>query len=253
MEIILFLVAAVIIMVAIFAGLSAQSPLFIFVVVASMVGGVLSPLWHLLYGIVYNPGLYFLVGDTLPLAAILGGWLMVLPSLIIFATMRRMFVQMGYLGTWGIVGVFVAYFWIFESLGVYWQIWSYDNEITAIGVPTSLLMALLHTLFAVVLLRVLYEYWRVSATSTLPVIPIVLGLQALCYGIIGAPFYAMSMLTGTSVLTALGLLCTIAVVAWGIHITITTLLSIQPNTGATGSLYVADIAVLEELARHQKD
>lgn len=253
MEIILFLVAAVIIMLAVFTGLSAQSSLFVCVVVAAMIGGIASPLWHLLYGIVYSPGLYFLVGNSMPLAAILGGWMMVFPTLIVFATMRRMFAQIGYLGTWGIIGLFVAYFWIFESLGVYWQIWSYDNEVTAIGVPTSLFMALLHTLCAVILLRVLYEYWRIPTISTLPIIPIVLGLQALCYGIIGAPFYAMSWLTGESILTAFGLLCTVAVIAWGIHTTIVSLLNIQPNTGATGSMYVADITVLEELARHQKD
>lgn len=253
MEIILFLVAAVIMMLAAFAGLSARSPLFVFVVIAAMISGMVSPIWHWLYGIAYDPGLYFFIGKSVPLVAFLGGWIMVLPTLLVFATLRRAFVQIGYLGMWGLIGVFVVYFWVCESLGVYWQIWSYDNEIAAIGIPINMLLALLHTLCAAILLRVMFEYWRVATLATLPIIPIVFGLQAFCYGIIGAPFYAMSMLTGTSILTALGLLCTLAAVIWGLHTTIMSLLSVQANTSVTGSLYVADIAVLEEIARNQQD
>ena len=103
-----------------------------------------------------------------------------------------------------------------------------------------------------ILLRVIYEYWRVSFAATLPIIPIVFGLQAFCYGIIGAPYYVMSMLTGTSILTAFGLFCTVAVIGWGLHSTIVAILSIQTNTGATAGLSLAEIAVIEELAR-QKD
>ncbi len=253
MEIILFLVAAVVIMLAVFAGLSAQSPLFVFIVVAAMLSGFASPLWHLIYGVVYDAELYYIVGNTLPLIAFLGGWIMVFPTLLFFATLRRSFVQIGKLGMWGLLSVVVIFFWVFESVGVSWNVWSYDNEITALGFPTSLFLALLHTLCAVILLRVMYEYWRVPTLATLPIIPIVFGLQAFCYGLIGAPFYAMEMLTGTSVLTTFGLVSTVLVIGWGFHIAIESLLAIQSNTSVTAGLYVADIAVLEELARHQNE
>ena len=252
MEIILFLVTAVIIMVAVFAGLSARSPLFVFVVIAAMLGGLASPLWFWLYGVAYDAGLYFIAGTSVPLVALLGGWILVFPTLLVFATMRRAFTQIGYIGSWGLTGALFLYFWAVESIGLSWKLWSYDNEITALGLPTSAFLALLHTLCAMILLRVIYEYWRVSLPATLPIIPIVFGLQAFCYGLIGSPYYVMSMLTGTSILTAFGLLCTIAVVGWGLHSAIIALLSIQANTGATAGLSLAEIAVIEELAR-QKD
>ncbi len=253
MEIILFLVAAVVIMLAVFAGLSAQSPLFVFVVVAAMLSGLASPAWHLIYGVVYDAELYYLIGDSIPLIAVLGGWIMVFPTLLIFATLRRSFVHIGKLGMWGLISVVVIFFWVFESVGVAWQIWSYDNEITALGFPTSLFLALLHTLCAVILLRVMFEYWRIPTLATLPIVPIVFGLQAFCYAVIGAPFYAMEMLTGTSVLTSFGLVCTVLVIGWGLHTAIESLLSIQSNTSVTAGLYVADIAVLEELARQKNE
>jgi hypothetical protein len=59
-------------MLAVFAGLSAQSPLFVFVVVAAMLSGFASPLRHLIYGVVYDDELYYIVGNTLPLIAFFG-------------------------------------------------------------------------------------------------------------------------------------------------------------------------------------
>jgi len=252
MEIILFLLAAIVIILCVFAGLSAQSPLFVCVAVTAMVTGLFSPLWHWMYGIVYASELVYLVGRTLPLVAFLGGWVMVLPAIVIFATLRRLLVDIGYLGMWGVAGIVFLFFWSIEGLGAQFGIWSYDNEVTALGVPVTLYLALLHTLCAVIVLRMMFEYWRVSVGTTLQIIPIIFGLQIFCYAVIGSPFYAMSLLTGASGLTAFGLICSILLILWGIHIAITSLLQIQFNTTNTAGMPIIDLAVLEELTRHQQ-
>ena len=252
MEIILFLLAAIVIMLCVFVGLSARSPLFVCVAVTAMFSGFFSPLWHWLYGIVYTNELVYLVGQTLPLVAFLGGWVMVLPSLIVFATLRHHLVDIGYFGIWGIVGGIFLFFWSVEGLGTQFGVWSYDNEVTALGVPVTLYLALLHTLCAVIVLRMMFEYWRVAFVTTLQIIPVIFGLQIFCYAVIGAPFYAMSLLTGASGLTAFGLICSILLVFWGIHMAITSLLHIQFNTKNTAGMPIIDLAVLEELARHQQ-
>jgi hypothetical protein len=252
MEIILFLLAAIVIIVCVFAGLSAQSPLFVCVAVTAMFTGLFSPLWHWLYGIVYASELVYLVGHTLPLVAFLGGWVMVLPAIVIFATLRRRLVDIGYLGMWGIVGGVFLFFWSIEGLGAQFGVWSYDNEVTALGIPITLFLALLHTLCVMIVLRMMFEYWRVSVGTTLQIIPIIFGLQIFCYAVIGSPFYAMSLLTGASGLTAFGLICSILLMLWGIHIAITSLLQIQFNTNNTAVMQFIDLAVLEKLARHQQ-
>jgi hypothetical protein len=252
MEIILFLLAAIVIILCVFAGLSAQSPLFVCVAVTAMLTGLFSPLWHWMYGIVYASELVYLVGRTLPLVAFLGGWVMVLPAIVIFATLRRRLVDIGYLGMWGVAGIVFLFFWSIEGLGAQFSIWSYDNEVTALGVPVTLYLALLHTLCAVIVLRMMFEYWRVSVGTTLQIIPIIFGLQIFCYAVIGSPFYAMSLLTGASGLTAFGLICSILLILWGIHIAITSLLQIQFNTTNTAGMPIIDLAVLEELTRYQQ-
>ena len=252
MEIILFLLAAIVIMLCVFVGLSARSPLFVCVAVTAMVTGLFSPLWHWMYGIVYASELVYLVGRTLPLVAFLGGWVMVLPAIVIFATLRRRLVDIGYLGMWGVAGIVFLFFWSIEGLGAQFGIWSYDNEVTALGVPVTLYLALLHTLCAVIVLRMMFEYWRVSVGTTLQIIPIIFGLQIFCYAVIGSPFYAMSLLTGASGLTAFGLICSILLILWGIHIAITSLLQIQFNTTNTAGMPIIDLAVLEELTRYQQ-
>jgi hypothetical protein len=184
--------------------------------------------------------------------AFLGGWVMVLPAIVIFATLRRRLVDIGYLGMWGIVGGVFLFFWSIEGLGAQFGVWSYDNEVTALGIPITLFLALLHTLCVMIVLRMMFEYWRVSVGTTLQIIPIIFGLQIFCYAVIGSPFYAMSLLTGASGLTAFGLICSILLMLWGIHIAITSLLQIQFNTNNTAVMQFIDLAVLEKLARHQQ-
>jgi len=150
------------------------------------------------------------------------------------------------------VGGIFLFFWSIEGLGTQFGVWSYDNEVTALGMPITFYLALLHTLCAIILLRMLFEYWRVALVTTLQIIPVIFGLQIFCYAVIGAPFYAMSLLTGASGLTAFGLICSVLLVFWGIHMAITSLLHIQFNTKNTAGMPIIDLAVLEELTRHQQ-
>jgi hypothetical protein len=208
-------------------------------------------LWYWLYGIVYADTLIRLIGNQVPLVAFLGGWVMVFPSLLIFATLRRHFGQITYTQSWLIGLVVFLFFWMIEGVGVSLGLWSYDNEISAVGVPMSVLLALLHTLNAMILLRMLFEYWRVTFVTTLQMPLIWLGLQFLTYGIIGAPYYVMSLLTGSSIMTAFGLFSTIVLVGWGLHIVMQGLASLQNNLG--GTAYISNFEVLAELERVDRE
>ncbi len=247
MEIVLILATILAIIACVLFGMATKTQVFVLVALAAMISGAGSALWHWLYGIVYANTLLEFVGDQVPLVAFLGGWVMVFPALLIFATLRRRFGEISYIQSWGIaISVFV-FFWMIEGIGVQVGMWSYDNEISALGVPMNILLALLHTLNAMILLRMLFEYWRVSFAVTLQLPLIWLGLQILTYGIIGSPYYAMSFLTGSSVMTGFGLLSTMVLVGWGLHIVMQGLSSLQSNLG--GTAYISNFDVLAELER----
>lgn len=247
MEIVLILATILALAACVLFGMATRTQVFILVALTAMVGGAGSVLWHWLYGVVYADTLIDFIGNYVPLVAFVGGWVMVFPALVIFATLRRRFGQISYAQSWLIaLGVFL-FFWMIEGIGVSIGLWSYDNEISAIGIPMGVLLALLHTLNAMILLRMLFEYWRVTFVTTLQLPLIWLGLQILTYGIIGAPYYVMSFLTGSSVMTAFGLLSTIVLVGWGLHIVMQGLASLQNNLG--GTAYISNFEVLAELER----
>lgn len=247
MEIVLILATILALAACVLFGMATRTQVFILVALAAMVGGAGSVLWHWLYGVVYADTLIEFIGNQVPLVAFAGGWVMVFPSLVIFATLRRRFGQINYAQSWLIaLGVFL-FFWMIEGIGINIGLWSYDNEISAIGIPMGVLLALLHTLNAMILLRMLFEYWRVTFVTTLQLPLIWFGLQMLTYGIIGAPYYVMSFLTGSSVMTAFGVLSTLVLIGWGLHIVMQGLAALQNNLG--GTAYIANFEVLAELDR----
>lgn len=247
MEIVLILATLMALAACVLFGMATKTNVFVLVALTAMVGGAMSALWHWLYGVVYADSLIHFIGNRVPFIALLGGWVMVLPTLLIFATLRRRFGQINYVQSWAIAIVVFLFFWMVEGVGVRVGIWSYDNEMSAAGIPMNVLLALLHTLNAMILLRMLFEYWRVSFVTTLQLPLIWLGLQILTYGIIGAPYYAMSFLTGSSVMTAFGLLSTMLLVLWGLHIVMQGLTSLQSNAG--GTAFISSYDVLAELER----
>jgi len=250
MEIVLILATILALAACVVFGMATKTQVFILVALTAMVGGAGSVLWHWLYGIVYAERLMSFIGDYIPLVALFGGWVMVFPALLIFATLRRRFGQISYAQSWLITIVVFLFFWMVEGIGVSIGLWSYDNEISAIGVPIGMLLALLHTLNAMILLRMLFEYWRVTFVTTLQLPLIWLGIQVLTYGIIGAPYYVMSFLTGSSIMTAFGLISTIVLVGWGLHIVMQGLASLHNNLG--GTAYISNFEVLAELERAER-
>lgn len=247
MEIVLILATILALAACVLFGMATKTHVFTLVALTAIVGGAGSALWHWLYGVVYADNLLNFIGDQIPLIALLGGWVMVFPTLLIFATLRRRFGQISYIQAWGITLIVFIFFWMMEGIGVQVGMWSYDNETSALGIPMSMLLALLHTLNAMILLRMLFEYWRVSLTTTMQLPLIWLGLQVLTYGIIGSPYYAMSFLTGSSMMTSFGLLSTMLLVGWGLHIVMQGLAMLQNNLGNTA--YIANFEVLAELER----
>jgi hypothetical protein len=247
MEIVLILATILALAACVLFGMATRTQVFILVALTAMVGGAGSVLWHWLYGVVYADALIGFIGKQVPLVAFLGGWVMVFPALLIFATLRRRFGQISYAQSWLITLVVFLFFWMIEGIGINIGLWSYDNEISAIGIPMGMLLALLHTLNAMILLRMLFEYWRVTFVTTMQLPVIWLALQVLTYGIIGAPYYVMSFLTGSSVMTAFGLISTGVLVVWGLHIVMQGLAALRNNLG--GTAYISNFEVLAELER----
>lgn len=247
MEIVLILATILALAACVVFGMATKTHVFVLIALTAMVAGAGSTLWYWLYGIVYDAQLTHIIANQVPLIALFGGWVMVFPALLIFATLRRQFGQITYVQSWLIaLGVFL-FFWAVEGVGVALDVWSYDNEVSALGIPMGITLALLHTLNAMILLRMLFEYWRVSLEITLQLPLIWLGLQLLTYGIIGAPYYVMSFLTGSSIMTAIGLASTLLLVGWGLHIVMQGLASLQNNVG--GTAHIANFEVLAELER----
>ena len=238
MEIILFLATALVLLLCGYIGISTRSPVFLIVACAAMVAGMGTPLWHLLYGIAYDPALSTSFANLVPTIALYGGWVMVLPTLVIFMGLRRQFGEYGSLQSWAVIGGMAMYFWVIELLGVQTGLWSYDNEIATLGIPFSLLLALLHTFCAAAMLRVLFEYWRQSLLVTLQLVPIWIGLQLLTYALIGAPYYAMSYLSTNELLTSIGLVCSLGLIFWGFVIIVNGFVSLKSTYGQTARFTV---------------
>jgi hypothetical protein len=223
MEIILFLATALVLLLCGYIGISTRSPVFLIVACAAMVAGMGTPLWHLLYGIAYDPALSTSFANLVPTIALYGGWVMVLPTLVIFMGLRRQFGEYGSLQSWAVIGGMAMYFWVIELLGVQTGLWSYDNEIATLGFPFSLLLALLHTFCAAAMLRL---------------VPIWIGLQLLTYALIGAPYYAMSYLSTNELLTSIGLICSLGLLFWGFVIIVNGFVSLKSTYGQTARFTV---------------
>ena len=112
-------------------------------------------------------------------------------------------------------------------------------------------MACLHTFAGMLLLRIMFEYWRLDLATTLQVVPIWFVIQLLTYAVIGAPYYIMSSLSGDSWMTAFGFLSTMLLVGWGLHIVMSGLAELQGALGQTASIPLIDQSVLAEIERQQ--
>jgi hypothetical protein len=233
MEIILFLGTVMFVALCGYVSYTTRSPLFVIVVVSAMIAGIGTPLWHLLYGIAYDPQLSRIGGGFFPTISFFAGWVMVFPALIVFMALRRQIGLYGPLQSWAILGGMLVYFWVIELLGVQTGLWSYDNEIAALGVPFSLYLALLHTFCAAAMLRVMFEYWRVPLEATLQLAPIWVGLQLLTYLIIGAPYFALSYLTDSGIMTSIGFVASLGLLGWGCVIVVNGFVSLQSSFGQT--------------------
>ncbi|MFM2310188.1 MAG: hypothetical protein RLY87_2310 [Chloroflexota bacterium] len=238
MELILFLATTVCLLLCGYIGITTRSPVFIIVALTAMVAGIGTPLWHLLYGIAYDPSYSTMFGGVVPTIAVLGGWVMVFPTIIVFMALRRQFGMYGHFQSWAVIGGMLMYFWVIELLGVQTGMWSYDNEIAAFGFPFSLFLALLHTFCAAAMLRILFDYWRQSLAVTLQLIPIWIGLQILTYALFGAPYYAMSYLSNNTWLMSIGLLCSLGIIGWGFVIIVNGFVNLTSTFGQTARIRI---------------
>jgi hypothetical protein len=155
------------------------------------------------------------------------GWFYTLPAMVVLYLYRYQ-LQMrfsGYLTGLVIYGAFLFYHLILETIGLRFQIWSYQSPATMpLGISSALLsviMAALISLGLLYLLLVIYRYGWLSMLLTL--LPSTLVLSLLIHGILGAPlwiamFGISRLLPGQSWVITIGLISTLALLAWAVHI-----------------------------------
>lgn len=206
------------------------TPIFFFTLLAGHVGALASPLWMILYGVAYRTDLAVLsvVLDQPLLRAVFiaSAWYYTLPAMVIFALYRFQWWSPGYVAGLITYGCFVLYHLALEVIGLRLNLWSY-SAIGALpfGVPHALLSALMAALISLGLLYVLLIVERFAwASKLLVLVPGVLLLSLVVYGVLGAPLWFARLLSAQELLAtqnwavSIGMVSTVILLVWAIHI-----------------------------------
>lgn len=203
-----------------------RTPIFVFTLLSGHGAIFLSPLWVLLYGVVYSPDFevfYELFGhEWLRLPLIAGSWFYALPALLIFY-LYRYHLQLrfsGYLTGIIIFGVFLFYHLILETVGLRWEAWSYDvGVVLPFGISSALLSVIMAALISLCLLYLLFMIHRYAWLSMLvTLLPATFILSLLIHGLLGAPVWIALLLPSQDWSILIGMLSTLALLGWGVHI-----------------------------------
>ncbi|EFO79916.1 hypothetical protein OSCT_2209 [Oscillochloris trichoides DG-6] len=199
-----------------------RNPIYLLAILAGHVGAVLLPLWQLLY-----------VGETrLSLATLwstlsqrptttsilIAGWPHALPALMVLLL---------YLTRWWFPGsvsglltyiAFLLYHLLIELIGLQPGLWPVRHSLLPL-VPTPLLSALMAALVSYALLYLLLSIYRYAWTSmVLALVPAILVLSLLIYGLLGAPLWIALALDGVPWAIGLGTASALALLLWAIQI-----------------------------------
>lgn len=196
-----------------------RTPLYLFAILAGHVGALASPLWRVLYGISYRldlPTVLTLLGQPIPLPVLIGaGWYYTLPAMIVIFLFVTRWWFPGTLTSGLTYLVFLGYHLLIETLGLRTQTWAYDGAALPFGISAPLLAALMAGLISYGLLYVLLAVRRFAWPSMLlALLPSVLLLSLLVYGLLGAPLWVTLLLDGQDWAVAIGMATTLTLLAW---------------------------------------
>ncbi|KPV52681.1 hypothetical protein SE17_14020 [Kouleothrix aurantiaca] len=220
---------------AIFLWVREGSPNYVVGLLGGHLATLLSPFWQALYGFSYDPtmaAIYRLSIDerlqsltrlqeyALPRPVFIGGWLNVLPALLVFYLYRHRWWFPGYVTNVLTFTLFVVYYMLIEVI-IQRQNWLlYHNSVLLpLGVPQLLLSAIMNGLVGLATLAAILLTRRYSLTSLLWIVmPIPFALSMLVHGLLGAPLYTALILQAQSWAGAIGLLGTLGLLLSGAHI-----------------------------------
>jgi hypothetical protein len=220
---------------AIYIGLQQRTALYAVGLAAGQLSTLPSPLWQRLYSFMYAPQMTPLLefaGAPLPRIAVIGGWALVLPPLIVVYLSQRRPWFTTYVAALLLFALFLIYFILLETFGVRAGLWGYKPIELPFGVSSTALAALMNALTALATLAALQVTRRYTMSSlVLFLLPIPLALRLLVQGLLGAPLYTVFLLHDflpsldqQSWAAVIGVVGTLALLLWGVHLVATTLI-----------------------------
>ncbi|MEN9934860.1 MAG: hypothetical protein RLZZ387_1439 [Chloroflexota bacterium] len=213
---------------ALYVGWQTRAANFVVALLGGHLAVLASPLWQMLYGFSYDPALSTMytwvrsddVSHSLPWPVFIGGWIMILPAVVIFYLYRRRWWFSGYLTGLLTLGLFVLYHLLVETLGIRAGWWRYAADTSLpLGVSTVMLAALMNGLLSLGMLTALVLTRHYAPGSLLLfLLPVPLALVLLIHGLLGAPLYTVLLLRAQSWAGVIGMIGTLGLLAWGAHI-----------------------------------
>lgn len=204
-----------------------QKPIFALALVSGHVGSLASPLWPMLYDFSYNTELDVVLnifGEPLPTLLFIGSaWFYTLPALGVLYLYYRRWWYPGYLAGLITYGVSLVYYTIWESIGLRMDVWDYPSDsLLPLGISDALVSTLMSALISLSLLYVLLMIRRFSLISmAFVLVPASLFTSLFIRGLLGAPLWiTRSIGDAQNWVVVLGVVSTLALLVWAIHIVI---------------------------------
>lgn len=200
-----------------------RNPIYLLALVAGHLSALTSPLWRLLYGVNYGLSIETVQATiTQPIPTpffFAAGWHYTLPAILVLYL---------YLTRWWFPGsitgvltylIFLLYHLLIELVGLRTSLWTYRVIDLPLGIPGPLLAAIMAGLVSYGMLYVMLATYRYAWQSmAMAIIPAVLLLSLLVYGLLGAPLWIALILNGASWAVSLGTISALALFAWAIVI-----------------------------------
>jgi hypothetical protein len=193
----------------------------------SLIGGHLSafatPLWRLLYGVSYSPNLETIqavIGQPVPTALLIASaWYYPLPALLVLYLFTTRWWFPGYLTSLITFLIFLLYHLLIETIGLRTNLWDADWPTLPLGLPGSLLPAIMAGLISYGLLYLVLSTYRYALLSlALVIVPAALLLSLAVRGVLGAPLWVALLLDGAPWMLTIGLYSVLALLGWAVHI-----------------------------------
>ena len=214
---------------AMYVGMRERTALYVVGLAAGQLSTLASPLWQRLYRFSYSSDFATLLSyaeHPLPRVVFMSGWIIILPALLILYLFRRHAWYTTYIAALMLGFMFLVYNLLLESFGTRGGWWLYGNAQLPLNLTVTLLAAIMNTLITMGSLAAL-QITRRYTTSRLILflLPVPLILRLFVNGLLGAPIYTVFLINNylpdlrpQSWANTIGVLGTIALLAWAVHV-----------------------------------